>query len=748
MIAYFAALVIWFAGRENFIGLVRAGYHARHTCEPTWVPSPRAVPASTAYCHFRFGDMAADWFDIDYSAFAYDRAFEEDLCIDDFSHDFLAPALGQEPNARGGYQASEAWNAQALGHQPSAAEQQYAAFFAQNRGAADARVTGDIIDPAEAPITRRGFSLWSGAKRDDRHEHRANLAPQPARKRALQRARRRAVKNGGTWYKDRWVTSKDIGLPGEVHDMSSGFVHRLHRCLPKMPVLPPWPPKPAAPGSHSPRMPKHGLGVLTFNLGGFSKEGFDEFQRWLHLETTRRVVHVVFLQETWRGSTEFRTADWVWVQSGRSPVVGQGVAILLNRRFADSACVRVAEHRVGRVLMLHVPALRGHPLRRRPTTMISVYQHVRSSEKAEEYDNRAKIWTLLHQVVAAVPRRHLLVVAGILNTPLKHNGHLVGRGVLAPRIAPADEDQLAQFLEAHSLVALNTFGRCDKSAATFLADATQTQLDFVLTRSLQAGPLGRQAATQPQLEFFQWREGSRHVPVYAVLLDTRPDVPHAVRSKGRALLVDRQHMANEAQKHPEKVQMFRHCVQEALACACHPVSPENLDDILLQASAQVFAGKPEAHLPSAWQQPETALRLQDVWEHRAEHLRLAKQVRIAFLCVRYRAVRCMWNYWTQYIRFHRARKELRRTSQRLRKAKLVQQLENAEQALARHDTHTFFAVIQQLAPKQARGRVQLKGEHGEMLTAEAEIDTLHAYWDSIYNTPVWPKAYRSLPKRS
>ncbi|OLQ04150.1 hypothetical protein AK812_SmicGene12812 [Symbiodinium microadriaticum] len=329
--------------------------------------------------------------------------------------------------------------------------------------------------------------------------------------------------------------------------------------------------------------------------------------------------------------------------------------------------------------MLHVPALRGHPLRRRPTTMISVYQHVRSSEKAEEYDNRAKIWTLLHQVVAAVPRRHLLIVAGDLNTPLKHNGHLVGRGVLAPRIAPADEDQLAQFLEAHSLVALNTFGRCDKSAATFLADATQTQLDFVLTRSLQAGPLGRQAASQPQLEFFQWREGSRRVPVYAVLLDTRPDVPQAVHSRGTALLVDRQHMANEAQKHPEKVQMFRRCVQEALAYACHPVSPENLDDILLQASAQVFAGKPEAHLPSAWQQPETALRLQDVWEHRAEHLRLAKQ------------------------------------------------------ALARHDTHTFFAVIQQLAPKQARGRVQLKGEHGEMLTAEAEIDTLHAYWDSIFN---------------
>ena len=32
---------------------------------------------------------------------------------------------------------------------------------------------------------------------------------------------------------------------------------------------------------------------------------------------------------------------------------------------------------------------------------------------------------------------------------MKHNRHLVGRGVLMPRIVPADEDQLAQFLEAH-----------------------------------------------------------------------------------------------------------------------------------------------------------------------------------------------------------------------------------------------------------------------------------------------------------
>ena len=181
MIAYFGVFVFWIAGRESFINFVGKGYHASRASEPTWVPSPRAVPTSTAYCTLRFDDMEADWFDIDYSALAYDRDFEDDLCIDDFSYDFLAPAPGQVHNAWERPQASEAWNAQAICDPPGSASHQYAAFFAQDMGTADARVTGDIIDPAEAPFNKLNFSLWSGAKRDDRHEHRANSAPQPAR---------------------------------------------------------------------------------------------------------------------------------------------------------------------------------------------------------------------------------------------------------------------------------------------------------------------------------------------------------------------------------------------------------------------------------------------------------------------------------------------------------------------------------------------------------------------------------------
>ena len=702
---------------------------------PACVPSPGATSNTVAYYGVFLDHMAADWCDIDYSAFAYDREYEEDLCIDDFSHDFLQQASGPAPNARCDHPASEAARPQALFSQPGSADDQYASFFAQGREVVDARVVGDVIDPTEAPLYGKHVQLWRGAKRDDGHDNRAlSQRQQLVRKRALQRARRRAAKDGGTWYKNRWVTCKDIGVPGDPHVLESrAHLQMLRGCEPKMPVLPSWPPMPATAGSRGPRMPRQGLGVLSFNLGGFSNAGFDEFQRWLYLETTRQFVHVVFLQETWRGSTEFRTKDWLWIQSGRSPVAGQGVAVLLNTRFADSACVRYAERRVGRVLMVMIPALRGHPLRRRPTTLICVYQHARISEQADVYDRRAKIWALLHQVAAAVPRRHLLLLAGDLNTPLRYNGHLVGRGVLSPSVVPSDEDQFAQLLEAHSLVALNTFGRGDRSAATFIGPQVQTQPDFVMTRTSQAGPLGRRASPQPQLEFFQWREGNHHLPVYAVILDSCPEFSQVAPRKQDAPTVDRHRMAHEAQHNPHKVLQYRKCVQEALDASTAPLSPERLDDIVQQASMAVFAGKPAETLPYAWQSPSTALRLQEVWAQRQTVLATARQVRVAWLCFPAHRLGCLWRFWVRVVRFNCARKALRRNSQQQRKARWVQQLEDAEQALARHDSHTFYAVMQRLAPKQPRGRVQLKGPCGEILTAEAEIDKLYEYWNDVYH---------------
>ena len=84
---------------------------------------------------------------------------------------------------------------------------------------------------------------------------------------------------------------------------------------------------------------------------------------------------------------------------------------------------------------------------------------------------------------------------------------------------------------------------------------------------------------------------------------------------------------------------------------------------------------------------------------------------------------------------------LRKQCQAQRKLRWTGQLEQAERALLTHDSHTFYATIQQLAPKQARGRIQLRGGQGEPLDVKAEIDVMCAYWAKVYHEEVPPAEY-------
>ena len=68
---------------------------------------------------------------------------------------------------------------------------------------------------------------------------------------------------------------------------------------------------------------------------GLSKEGYDEVSMWLKQPSTLNNVQVVFLQETWRSTSEFSTAQaldsvWRWyVWQGQQ---WSGVAVLINSK--------------------------------------------------------------------------------------------------------------------------------------------------------------------------------------------------------------------------------------------------------------------------------------------------------------------------------------------------------------------------------------------------------------------------------
>ena len=101
------------------------------------------------------------------------------------------------------------------------------------------------------------------------------------------------------------------------------------------------------------------------------------------------------LQEVWRESAHYDTPQWVWVQSGRKPLQHQGVAIFLNHSLCSFRDCKFEEIMKGRLLKVLVPAAQGHPLRRRPITLLCAYQRARSSEPPEIYHKRHNYWQKL-----------------------------------------------------------------------------------------------------------------------------------------------------------------------------------------------------------------------------------------------------------------------------------------------------------------------------------------------------------------
>ena len=244
-------------------------------------------------------------------------------------------------------------------------QQQIDEFFQLGTGATDARVEEFADGSSEVPsgAKRIGRPTRTMRKHKERHEY--------VVKRSLQRARRRAAQQLG-----------QPGAPYLEHQLrlgqGDGMQHRDAGRLDQL--LRAWPPRPG-PMTQEQALPLRSgqLGVVSVNLGGFSKEGYDEFQQWARTDNVRLRVHIIFLQETWRPSSEFSSDAWHWVQSGTQKSKNQGVAVLINKSLASASCLRVAEVVKGRLLKLHIPADMGNPLRRRPITLVCVYQHARVS---------------------------------------------------------------------------------------------------------------------------------------------------------------------------------------------------------------------------------------------------------------------------------------------------------------------------------------------------------------------------------
>ena len=370
----------------------------------------------------------------------------------------------------------------------------------------------------------------------------------------------------------------------------------------------------------------------------------------------------------------------------------------------------------------------GRRLRQKPITMINVYQQARSSESADTYQKRSRMWTRLQDVLSSVPSRRVLLLGGDFNTTLRPAQNLVGQGVLEPVVVPQDQPDFQQLVQQHELCALNTW-RQRRCAATFRDYSTAeggagvaTQLDYLLVRSHHAGLEARMSTACQHVRLASWKHGARHLPVVACI-----PLPNYVTAQVRGPMgvqVDTEAMLHDAACNADRHQAFLGRVLTALEGQACPTW-QALDTALKHAS-EAFYPKCRTVELRPWQEQPVQVALKHVWQARTT-LRTGRNS--VFLGLR------ILQFWRRVTNLRRTTKQLRQQSNAQRRLKWGRQLQAAEDALNRHDAHHFIQVITQLAPKQNRSRVQFRDEAGNVQSPAEELRTLHKFWSNVFHVP-------------
>ena len=525
------------------------------------------------------------------------------------------------------------------------------------------------------------------------------------RKRAFRRAQNRTTRFGATFYRGQVLTRKH--LQAQAGAQTARPTLSTARSKPVIGRLPSWPPESNA-GSSLPRRDPSLLSVLSINAGGITGELYDELCLWLETPTTINALDVVFIQETWRESSDYCLPQWSWIASGKKPVAGQGVAIVINKRLADPAAIRSREVRVGRILQVQVPLRDDH--QSRLLNLVNVYVPAKVSESQQVYDKRAAVWNALTSFLEALPSRHLLCLAGDFNTDLLQDPTHVGcthtlKG--KARTVARDQPIFQELLRTHTLQAINTWS----NQSTYIdPSGLESRVDFILTKPLQA--TGNRAAAQPQIRFATWREGARHLPLFGQL-----DLKAWQRFRTRqppTPRIDTQALCKACNAGPEQErlrQVFRLHQHRFTA----ELPPEQAETILQQVCIEAFPPAQAGQTARQWQQPATYEDLSLTWQIR-RHLKA-----LAWLWPGRRQV---FQAWKLQFLLKRRTQELKRGSRQRRREHWQAQLAEAEKAGQTTNPLKFFQVVNRLSPKRSTARVQIRGEDGRILTPAQEDQAL------------------------
>ena len=516
-------------------------------------------------------------------------------------------------------------------------------------------------------------------------------------KRSFKRACHRAIKNGQASYKGKVLTVKQATGPAT----------------------------PRAAGQYtSTKHQGRRLRVFCYNVGGFGSGMYEDLMGFLD----QSHYDVVLVQETkLRVDSEYVTANWICIGSGTESQKQAGVMVMIRKSITTAAEVRHDAIIPGRLLRVRFPLGNdGCKL-----SVVCAYQHAWNPKDAHILVKREEFWFKMSQCIGSIPYREHLVLGGDLNvqmTPLyPHVGH--GAGSLSAERAP-DTDAAHTVLSAHSLVALNTWGKHGSRAHTFTFGKHQAQLDYIIVRQRHSDTQARISHPIQNCPVGAWRQGGGvHKPVSATL-PFHCKVFHKPPTRTPGIDAERIiHVAK--QNDPEasaQLAGFRADIVEKIAPIQTVAEMGQLSPILSEVAARHFPKqRADARQVARWQQPEVQQGIKEMWKAWRLYKREDGQTRQVTLA----AVLGRWRTWSTYYKLYRRHRERCRTT---KKQHILEQMHIAEQAASSHNQRLLYQVVRSLAPKSKRGRPQLRDSGGRMMTRGEEAACFHAHFTGKFTT--------------
>ena len=548
-------------------------------------------------------------------------------------------------------------------------------------GAADARV--DAGATTATGITGLVSVVKPGGKR------RAS-APQTQEtprhvKRSYLRARARALRNGGAWYKGSWRGAEWFEASA-IRTQGIG----------KRPSF-----------KSEPRAWR----VITWNASGLTGSTFQELETLLR----RDKVDIAFIQETkWKFESTWENADYLYVHTnGTGPLdrVG-GLLTVISTKLAKASDLQYQALHAGRLLHVRFPCGSFH------ADLLNCYQYAVGQDE-QVYDRRHKWFIKLHKCLSGLPKRNVLVMGGDLNTPcIPHKGTC---GPMVTTHAAAqykDYQDLQNILRTLNLMVLNTWCRpVHGQIATFstFGGERASQIDFLIVRARHATKEAKQAQALPDFPVAAWREGHKHFSVQAWISKLSPPWHQAGATPQHAPKIDTEAIIHDLkqQQEPAKLRALRDEVRMHITS-----DPAKLSIILLQA-AQLHYPVKRLEVRPLSQPEELANCAKDMW---ALFRRMRNQP------FRMAGIIQAWRCWVDFQRAHALHKDRSRQRSKQRKLDI---LETAQQASNEGNAYKVWQAVKKLVPKAPRKQLQLH-RHGAMMTFREELDWIVEAYGNRY----------------